>query len=85
MHYAATMQSFLACDRFMLAGDAGALGLGDIRLQSALNEPMRAQIELMSATPEELANLPIGVACAEDFRAYGIDRPDYLGPHDSRS
>ena len=63
---------------FLLAGEARALGLGDIRLQSALNEPLRAEIELISATPEELANLTIRVATAETFERYGIDRPGYL-------
>jgi len=62
----------------LLAGEARALGLGDIRLQSALNEPLRAEIELISATPEELANLTIRVATAETFERYGIDRPGYL-------
>ena len=28
-----------------------ALGLGDIHLESALNEPLRAEIDLVAATP----------------------------------
>jgi Tfp pilus assembly protein FimV len=34
----------------LLASDVWALGLGDIRLSSALNEPLRAEIQLLSAT-----------------------------------
>ena len=37
-----------------VASNAFALGLGDIRLESYLNQPLRAEIELLSATPEEL-------------------------------
>lgn len=62
----------------MLSSEVWALGLGEIRLESALNEPLRAEIELLSATPEELANLNIRLAAAETFERYGLDRPVYL-------
>jgi pilus assembly protein FimV len=57
---------------------AWALGLGDIELKSALNQPLLADIELVSATPEELAALRIGLANSETFSRYGIDRPSFL-------
>jgi pilus assembly protein FimV len=47
-------------------------------MNSALNEPLRAQIELLSATPEELDNLTVAMASADTFARYGIDRPFYL-------
>ncbi len=62
----------------LLASEAWALGLGDIRLDSALNEPLRAEIELLSATDEELGNLRITLASADTFERYGIDRPLFL-------
>ncbi|MEM7280783.1 MAG: FimV/HubP family polar landmark protein [Pseudomonadota bacterium] len=55
-----------------------ALGLGDIRLDSALNQPLRAEIELVSATPEEVSELTVGLASADAFASYGLDRPSYL-------
>ena len=61
-----------------LAGDVWALGLGDIRLRSALNEPLRAEIQLLSATPEELSSLRVQLASAATFERYGVDRPLYL-------
>jgi pilus assembly protein FimV len=61
-----------------LASDIWALGLGNIRLSSALNEPLRAEIELLSATPEELNNIKVQLASAETFERYGIDRPLFL-------
>ena len=61
-----------------VAGQALALGLGDIRLQSALNEPLRAEIDLLAAAPEELTNLTVRLASAETFERYGLDRPFFL-------
>ena len=63
---------------FLLSSNVWALGLGEIRLDSALNAPMRARIELLSATPEELENLVVALASAETFARYGLDRPYYL-------
>ncbi|MEX2122432.1 MAG: FimV/HubP family polar landmark protein [Woeseia sp.] len=62
----------------LLASDVWALGLGDIRLSSALNEPLRAEIQLLSATAEELSNLKVQLAPPATFERYGIDRPFYL-------
>ena len=62
----------------LLSSEVWAIGLGDINLDSALNEPLRAEIELLSATPEELANLNVALASAETFARYGLDRPFYL-------
>ncbi len=60
------------------ASEVWALGLGDIRLSSALNEPLGAKIELLSATPEELDNLNVVLASSETFARYGLDRPVFL-------
>ncbi len=62
----------------MWSSEVWAIGLGDINLDSALNEPLRAEIQLLSATPEELASLDVTLASAETFSRYGIDRPFYL-------
>ena len=62
----------------LLSSEVWALGLGDIRMNSALNEPLDARIELLSATSEELDNLTIAMASADTFDRYGIDRPFYL-------
>ena len=62
----------------LLSSEVWAIGLGDIRLDSALNEPLRAEISLLSATPDELANLDVALASAATFTRYGIDRPFYL-------
>jgi pilus assembly protein FimV len=61
-----------------LPGAARALGLGDLRVSSALNEPLSAQIDLMGATPEELVTLTAQLADEATFKRYGADRPSFL-------
>jgi len=56
-----------------------ALGLGEIHLNSALNQPFDAEIDLLSATPEELAGLKVAIASNDTFSRYGLDRPSFLG------
>src|SRR5271165_671132 len=55
-----------------------ALGLGEIHLNSALNEPMNAEIDLIAATPDELTALRATLAGRDSFTRYGIDRPPFL-------
>ena len=55
-----------------------ALGLGEIHLNSALNEPMKAEIDLIAATPDELTALRADLAGRDAFTRYGIDRPPFL-------
>ena len=57
---------------------AQAIGLGDIHLSSALNQPLNADIELLGATPEELTQLHTGLASSEIFARYGLERPALL-------
>ena len=59
-------------------GAVWALGLGDIKLNSALNAPLDADIELVGAAPEELASLKAQLATRETFSRYGLDYPNFL-------
>ncbi len=62
---------------FLLASMPGfvqALGLGELDLDSALNEPFEARIELLSATTEELDSLSVLLADQETFQRAGIPR-----------
>ncbi len=51
-----------------------ALGLGKLELQSALNQPFKARIILISATADELDSLKISLANQEAFDRVGIKR-----------
>jgi len=61
-----------------LPSSALALGLGDIRLNSPLNAPLDAEIELVNATPEELTSLRVQLASRETFARYGLEWPAFL-------
>src|SRR5512136_2444714 len=55
-----------------------ALGLGEIHLNSALNQPFDADIDLVSAADEDLSALRASLASNETFSRYGLDKPAYL-------
>ena len=54
------------------------IGLGELKLNSMPNQPLDAEIELVSTTDSELAELKVGLAEDEAFVRYNIDRPAYL-------
>ncbi|MEP7312776.1 MAG: FimV/HubP family polar landmark protein [Pseudomonadota bacterium] len=62
----------------VLPGASHALGLGDIQLKSTLNAPLDAEIELIGATPEELAGLKVQMASRDEFARHGLDYPSFL-------
>jgi pilus assembly protein FimV len=55
-----------------------ALGLGEIHLNSGLNQPFDADIELVSATQDDLGALRASLAPNDAFAKYGLDRPAFL-------
>src|SRR5438067_63217 len=59
----------------VLPSAAPAFGLGDFHVMSALHEPLAAEIDLVGATHDELAALTAGIADAETFQRYGLERP----------
>jgi pilus assembly protein FimV len=61
-----------------LPGAAHALGLGEIHVNSALNEPLAADIEIVGATAEELSSLTASVANRDTFLRFRAERPAFL-------
>jgi pilus assembly protein FimV len=61
-----------------LPGASLALGLGDIRVESTLHQPLAAQIDLIAATHADLASLSAGIPDQETFERYGLQRPSFL-------
>lgn len=55
-----------------------ALGLGDARVTSGLNAPLVAEIEVVDATPAELAALRAEIPGRDVFTRYGLDWPAFL-------
>jgi pilus assembly protein FimV len=62
----------------LVPGISLALGLGDVHLNSPLNAPLDAEIELVNATPEDLATLDAKLASKETFARYGLDWPPFM-------
>lgn len=58
--------------------NAYGLGLGQIQLNSALNQPLSAEIRLLSATPDDADSIDVSLASYETFSKVGIDRPSIL-------
>ncbi|MEO7400806.1 MAG: FimV/HubP family polar landmark protein [Polaromonas sp.] len=53
--------------------EAHALALGRITVQSALGEPLRAEVDIADINAEEAASLKAGVAPQEAFKAAGLE------------
>lgn len=51
-----------------------AAGLGRLTVTSGLGEPLSAEIELLSTTPDELASLTAGIASPEAYNVQGVER-----------
>jgi pilus assembly protein FimV len=73
------------CSQGLLAGAAvtysawaPALGLGDITLHSALNQPLRADIALVDTAGLEDGELSVSLATADEFSRAGVDRVFFL-------
>ncbi len=57
---------------------AYTLGLGEIEVNSALNQKLNANIELLSATPEDTETIIVKLASRKEFSRAGLDRPYLL-------
>jgi len=55
-----------------------ALGLGEITLHSALNQPLRADIALEDAAGLEEGELSVSLATADEFNRAGVERVFFL-------
>ena len=62
----------LAC--LLVSNVAFTLGVGHIKVNSALSEPLDAEIQLFSVRPGESENIRVSLATLKEFTAAGIDR-----------
>jgi pilus assembly protein FimV len=53
---------------------AGALGIGDIRSHSSLNQPLTAEIPLVLSGSDKLNNIQVRLASLEAFERAGVER-----------
>jgi pilus assembly protein FimV len=68
----------LAAGSAMFFSAAYALGLGEIDVNSHLNQKFSAVIPLNSISAEDAENLLVRLADSDDFNKAGIERADYL-------
>lgn len=66
--------AFALCLAF-LPSSVLAAGLGKLNVMSGLGEPLKADIELLSVTPEELSSINASIASNEAYANQGIDKP----------
>lgn len=62
----------------LAAPQALALGLGQLRVKSGLNQPLVAEIPILSATQAELDQLDVRLASPDAFARVGLERPGQL-------
>lgn len=63
----------------LAAANAKALGLGDITLESALNQPLRANIPVLQLGGVRAEQISVQLASESDFARFSIDRDAFLG------
>ena len=68
----------IAATSALSSGMAHALGLGEVTLQSALNQPLVAEIELLESRDLAANEVMPALASAEAFNKAGIDRQFFL-------
>ena len=65
----------LAVALVVVAGPAAALGLGQIQVKSKVDQPLLAEIPIISSDPGELEQLQARLASPETFRRIGLEPP----------
>ncbi|CAG0991344.1 hypothetical protein MTYP_02300 [Methylophilaceae bacterium] len=74
MHKSKLKRVTLAVCFVLLPVSAYAAGLGKLTVISGLGEPLLAEIDLVSTTPEELSSLSASIAPPEAYAVQGIER-----------
>ncbi|BAN47638.1 FimV/HubP family polar landmark protein [Metapseudomonas resinovorans] len=68
----------LASGSALYSGLVPALGLGEITLHSALNQPLDAEIELLEVGDLDASEIKVSLASADAFEQAGVDRFIFL-------
>ncbi|QQZ43590.1 LPXTG cell wall anchor domain-containing protein [Pseudomonas sp. SK3(2021)] len=62
----------------LYSSQASAVGLGEITVHSALNQPLEAEIALVQAQGLEEGELSVSLATASEFKQAGVERLPFL-------
>lgn len=74
-HRIAALLFSLGC---LQAGSVWALGLGEMDLESFLNEPLKAKVELLNTGDLHADQIKVRLATSEDFDRLGVERAYFL-------
>jgi pilus assembly protein FimV len=70
----AGMKIAVAAILLAFSSAAWSLGLGDVTVESYLNQPLKARIDLISSEDDDLKTLSAKLASAEDYKLIGASR-----------
>lgn len=79
MHNSKVKQLKLAVLLAFLPVVVNAAGLGKLTVNSGLGEPLSAEIELVSTTPEEMSSISASIASEEAYVAQGLEKSSIHG------
>ena len=79
MRIASVIVAAICC---LLASQASALGLGSVILESALNQPLRARIEIVDLGEVNPADVVMQIASQEDFQRFNLERAGFFSDVD---
>ena len=68
----------VASGSLIYSGMVSALGMGDITLNSALNQPLSAEIDLLDVGDLSADDIRVVLASSADFARVGVERPAFL-------
>ena len=68
----------VASGSLIYSGMVSALGMGDITLNSALNQPLSAEIDLLDVGDLSADEIRVVLASSADFARVGVERPAFL-------
>jgi len=73
-----TLIMFLSAVGLVLSQQVLALGLGEISLNSSLNQPLDAEVEMLNVEELVQSEIIVALASPEDFERAGVDREFFL-------
>jgi pilus assembly protein FimV len=66
--------AFLAAASLTFSSPAWSLGLGDVRVESFLNQPLQVRIDLVTRETDDLTAVTAQLASADDYQLIGASR-----------
>lgn len=72
----------IAVSSALLASQASALGLGELNVKSALNEPLQAEIQLLQVRDLKASDIRPRLADDDAFSLAGLSRSEVLSSVD---